>query len=427
MNIRIFGLLIRFFCLIGIIPSGMAQKSLNFHFSERARITSFDNAISLDDESLGWTFARFRTSLGANYSPVPGLTFHANVVNENWVWIKPDDKETRFAEIFIDKLNFHWKGTEKFPLELKVGRQNLIFDEGFICLDAQPLTGSRSIYFDAVKLNYSFHPESQLTAFVAKARLYDDVLPVLNEGSDPKRLVEQPNKGYGVYYTFLRNEGSLSLYFFRKETLATDDWPGQRKINTPGFRIQWPFENISLTAEAALQFGEQEQATHRAFGGYSYARLPVPYFNWMDNLNLGAFYYSGDNAETSSSEGWDPMWARWPKWSESYIYTHIREYNGKIAYWSNISALYLTLNGNTGKKIRHKISFYHLMANKNNPDDLAYGDGKTRGELFIYRLDYKLNTNWSGHLLYEKFFPGNYYENNADGYNWLRFEVMYKI
>ncbi|HKK10865.1 MAG TPA: alginate export family protein, partial [Bacteroidales bacterium] len=389
MNTKTFGLLIIFLCLMGFTLSVKGQNPFDISFSERARITAFDNAITFDDEDPGWTFARFRTSLSANYSPWNQLTLNANVVNENWIWIKPEDKDTRFAEIFIDKLNLHWKGTEKFPLELKAGRQNLIFDEGFICLDAQPLSGSRSIYFDAVKTKYSFNPKNTLTAFAAKARLYDEVLPVLNEGNTPQRLVEQPSKGYGVYYTHQRDEGSLSLYFFRKKTFATSDWPGQRKINTPGFRIQWPFENISLTAEAAMQFGEQEQSTHQAFGGYSYATYTMPQIQWVDDFNLGGFYYSGDNAETSAKEGWDPMWARWPKWSESYIYTHIREYNGKIAYWSNISAVYLTLNANSGKNIRHKISFYHLMANKNNLRDAAFDDGKTRGELFIYRLDYR--------------------------------------
>jgi hypothetical protein len=40
-------------------------------------------------------------------------------------------------------------------------------------------------------------------------------------------------------------------------------------------------------------------------------------------------------------EGWDPIFSRWPKWSESFIYTFTRE--SRPSYWSNMSSLYASL------------------------------------------------------------------------------------
>ncbi len=30
---------------------------------------------------------------------------------------------------------------------------------------------------------------------------------------------------------------------------------------------------------------------------------------------------SGDDPSTDDNEGWDPLFSRWPKWSELYIYS----------------------------------------------------------------------------------------------------------
>ena len=126
-------------------------------------------------------------------------------------------------------------------------------------------------------------------------------------------------------------------------------------------------------------------------------------------------------------EAWNPLWSRWPKWSESYIYTLIIENKGRVAYWSNIASLNMNIKGQFSDKISYTAAYHHLYALQDNPSDFTNGNGKTRGDLFIFKINYKLDKNWSGHLLWEHFIPGNFYFSSADSYQWLRFELLYKI
>jgi hypothetical protein len=52
--------------------------------------------------------------------------------------------------------------------------------------------------------------------------------------------------------------------------------------------------------------------------------------------------------------------------------------------------------------------------------------GRTRGNLIIGKLNFEFGKFWSGHLLWEGFLPGDYYFAAADGYNWLRAELMFR-
>jgi hypothetical protein len=53
--------------------------------------------------------------------------------------------------------------------------------------------------------------------------------------------------------------------------------------------------------------------------------------------------------------------------------------------------------------------------------------GSTRGDLVIGKLSCDINEHVSGHVLAEAFLPGNYYFDGADGYAWLRVELMFSF
>lgn len=112
-------------------------------------------------------------------------------------------------------------------------------------------------------------------------------------------------------------------------------------------------------------------------------------------LTLGGFYLSGDNPTTTKNEGWDPLWSRWPKWSESYIYTQILENKGKVGYWSNIASLNVMLSGKIAEKLSFIGSYYYLLALEYNESAFTNGTGKTRGKLFTLKINYALDKNWS--------------------------------
>ncbi|MBU0982664.1 MAG: hypothetical protein KKA42_02255, partial [candidate division Zixibacteria bacterium] len=145
-------------------------------------------------------------------------------------------------------------------------------------------------------------------------------------------------------------------------------------------------------------------------------------------VTIGAIYLGGDDPETQENEAWDPLFGRWPKWSESYIYTQLRE--DGVAYWSNLASLYGVLACSPAPGLDFSLSYHHLMASVRStltyPDSTVCG-GETRGNLVIGKLGYRINDRLTGHFLWEGFVPGDYYRDDADGYSWLRAELLCQI
>ena len=48
-------------------------------------------------------------------------------------------------------------------------------------------------------------------------------------------------------------------------------------------------------------------------------------------------------------------------------------------------------------------------------------------DLVIGKLRFRINKYLTGHLLWEGFWPGNYYKTGSDGYSWARIEFLFKI
>jgi hypothetical protein len=149
-------------------------------------------------------------------------------------------------------------------------------------------------------------------------------------------------------------------------------------------------------------------------------------------------FLSGDKTSTSKVEGWDPMFGRWPKWSEGLVYTLATEYsriipgtavpNEGISYWSNISAVGCGMKFNLAPGTDWMWDYTYFgapeLANKALGSFANVGTGKVRGNLIASRLIYKVNSTISGHLVWENFHPGDYYFSGADSFNWVRIEVI---
>jgi len=128
-------------------------------------------------------------------------------------------------------------------------------------------------------------------------------------------------------------------------------------------------------------------------------------------------------------EGWDPLFSRWPKWSESYIYALIIEQDGKVAYWSNFISMYESMKIRFTSQFSLILTNHHLYADKNAPPDKLFpgGSGKNRGSLWIAKAVVRINRNLAGHLVYETFSPGSFYSPDASRYYWVRFELKLSL
>lgn len=430
--------------LIFVQPILFAQENskLKFSFSERFRIVSWDNAVTLSESSKkGSTFTRNRTSFMTKWFPNEKLEFGIKFTNEFRKYFTPNNVDFHINEIIIDQLYLKYNTEKIIPGQLTIGRQNIILGEGFIVLDGNPLDGSRSIYFNAVKIDLELNKNNSLNIFGMFQPVTDDFLPTLNGGGvddkfkldDTYRLLEQKETGIGVYYTGNFDNLNLQSYFIRKNISDPDFSINQVEstINTIGSRFSAKInENFSLTTEFAYQFGDYDNLDRAAFGGYSYLNFQIKSGNFFlpKLFTFGGIYLSGDDPNTKKFEAWDPVFSRWPKWSESFIYTQILENAGKVAYWSNFASIYAEIKFVFNENIKLNASYHHMMAPETHSTDLfTSGGGSNRGDLLTAKLMYKINKSLSGHILYERFFAGNYYFKGADNYNWFRMELMFSI
>ncbi|MHB8054625.1 MAG: hypothetical protein ACYDH3_05205 [Candidatus Aminicenantales bacterium] len=402
-----------------------------FSFSERIRQESSDNVSSLDESRAdSSSYLRMRTSLAADWKPSKDLEFYLRLTNESKYYLSPkSDPKLKvnysLHEVVIDNLFAKWTRPAGLPISLTLGRQDLRMGEGFVIFDGGPGDGSRTAYFNGARADFHIDAANMLTAFYVKQPRTDEFLPRLNDVG--QILVEQAEEGFGLYHSGGFGKTKIEAYFFRFNREPYSLSSGAR-FQTAGGRVQIPFAaRLSLTAEGALQFGKQGAERKTGAGGYihlDYATgatgaLPAAF-------TLGGICLSGDDPATADKyEGWDPVFGRWPKWSESFIYLLAKE--TRVAYWSNFVSLFGGMNFILDPTVKLNLTWHHLgAAERTDPSSLWSGSRKNRGNLGILKLTYEISRHLQGHFVWEQFQPGNFYFSGAQSYAWIRFELLIK-
>ncbi len=418
-----------FLILLQLAPL-CAQENGAFRigYIHRIRLETWDNTIGLSQSAArGTSYLRNRLSLVGVYAPLPALAVTAQVTNENRYYFVPENQGFQSDEIFVDLLNVRWDCVAGLPASLVVGRQNIMLGEGFVVMDGGPLDGSRSIYFNAARADWDFPAAGRLTLLYVYDPVKDVLLPIIH--NQEKMMVEQPERGIVLHYATRIAENTFQAYFIHKSITPTGDRPGSAQINSPGIRFILPAgEAFSVTGEAAYQYGAWNGAGMRAYGGYLYGRYATGWSGAApSSVTIGGILLSGDDESTPDYEGWDPLFSRWPKWSESYIYAQAPE--RAPAYWTNLCSLYGRITFDFTSDIGFSFDYHHLTAPRKATARRSFpgGLGAMRGHLFIAKLSYQIRKNLAGHVLYEGFRPGDFYFDGASGYGWGRLEVLLTI
>lgn len=446
-----FHLTIHFVLLVSILLAFQvwaqdASKAFKWGFRERIRNTYMNNIIDFNDGVDDKTdMIRVRTNLWGQYSFSPKLSVFVQFTNEFRPFlIDPKDRDFTLNEIIVDNLYLNWTTGGDNPVSLRIGRQNLIYGEGFIMLEGGPWDGSRAIYHDAVKLSVKRGTTTIDFLGISNTRI-EERLPViksskLKNGELKGQPKDQPmndgkEQALGVYAVHKSPTGARwdAYYFFKTEDpdpiIPVSPWKDKLKLNTIGGRLQKPVSSrLKLTTEWAYQFGSQGNINQRSFGGYGYLSYLVQEKS-KGTLTGGLVYLSGDNPDTPDNEGWNPLFSRWPKWSELYIYSQIGEtIQGarKVAYWTNTVSPYVVYAFNLSPKINFSATFYHLNAlyGRYLGEELS---GTTRGDEIQFLVKFKINQFLTAHFLYDQFFPGDFYKEPRSAGSFIRGEVMYRF
>ena len=408
-----------------------------FGFQERVRSESWDNLGDHRDATPDFrTQYRFRTRLWAVVPLSRDVTFFAGLVNENRKLVRPDQavngREIAFETFYLDwRMGAAWS--------LRAGRQNLMRGDGFVLWDGSALDGSRTAYVNALDLVWSTGTAS--VEFLAISDPFKDrFLPRLNVSTNPRErqlLNERDEAALGIYATWRNTGRDLQAYAFHKTErhdvrAATDPlFQPDRRVEALGLRfVEDLAPGLVATAEGTLQSGWEEArpgaagpgAPIRAWGAQGrFARTFDHPFKPL--LTLGWVGLSGDDPSTAAREGWDPLFGRWPRWSELYIYSQVPE--GGVAYWSNLRMWEATFQAQPWKVLALKASVYWLRAYHpvlgRGP---VFAPGLGRGRLLELRADLTLSERWQGHMLYERLAPGTFYAGGDPG-RFFRVEAVY--
>lgn len=408
-----------------------AERAFTWGFEQRVRSENWDNILDYNGELPDLrNQVRYRTRLWANLPVTRDIDLYAGLNQETNQVIRTR-APWRFDEAIVENAYVDFKRLFTDGLSLRVGRQNLIRGEGWLILEGNPFDGSRSIYFNAFDFAYSWK-KSKLEVIGILNPKTDRFLPRVPDRHRP--LIEWDERAIGLYYTDRNSpRTSLESYYFYKTETRDSRGPGNpqyqpdRRFHTAGGRIvHSATATLDLAGELALQWGRQDpDSSIAAWGGYGYAKRrfggPLkPY------LQAGWWGFSGDNPGTAGKiEGWNPLFGRWPKWSELYIYTQWKEVG--VAYWTNLGMWQGEAGFSPSGAVDCRATFYRMDAFHPFPGSSAvYGRGTQRGNMYQGRVDLRVGRHWSGHVLWEHMLPGGFYSAKTPGY-FLRFEVIYAL
>ena len=447
MEKKVFLVMAALLLAVPVLRAGLLQDEiggpewLTYGAEVRVRQVGFNNIITWDSDNKAdqQHFFRLRTRLFAGVNPIPEISAYGRIINEWRYYVKHYDTAAgRWDndsyshpirhEIIMDNAWIKLQDLGELPLEIRLGRQDILgqYGEGFLLMDGTPNDGSRSFYSDGVVVRIDPDETNQV-----------DLIAFYNSQEQPFGIdlnddFYQDDQPIGLYGAYWRNNGGLladqaieGYYLFKDGRDASWATLPENQVHVIGTRFAGPVvDNISYAGEATLQLGEYDGNSMTAYGGYLRGTYTLADLDCRPAFSLEYVHLSGDDPDKSKYSGWDPIMARWPKWSELYIYSFLAENvagSGErhIAYWTNTEIYRARVTLQPIEKMSVDLVYQYLRA----PRATGSGTGKNRGQNPQVVLRYNF-TDWlSGHLWGEYFIPGNFHDGDDDGF-FARWEMM---
>lgn len=406
-------------------------------------------------EQVTQNYIRFRPRVWGEVKN-EDFKLYMRVTDEMRDYITPDSPNYRWPdEAFIDNLYLDLNNLFDGLVDIRAGRQDFfgangpVYGSGRVIADGTPADGSRTVYMDAIKTTVKFDEKNALDV-LAIYNSPDNQFNVGDSDGIPPLADERPltsiapgstdltEWGGGLYFRSKEfAEVPFELYYlYKRETKCTSAKGAPldgRNTHTLGSRVVPKLtETLSAEFEGAVQSGEKDSGpTTSGYMGYAGLTYKPAVDNSAKPYFTGSLYYlSGDKNNgrngSGSDTGWDPLWSRWPQFSELYAYNSIYG----LGYWSNL--VYPSVAAGVDIAPGHKVSSSLGPMYTAVQDDLGGGDGSLRGWLGMVRYDFPLFKNifglnskrgeLYGHVTAEVLEPGDYYAGNEMIY-FLRWEI----
>jgi hypothetical protein len=431
------------------------KTTFRYGADERIREEYFDNipikAPPPNDIARGGenNYFRFRTRVWTEFDPAEKVTLRLRAVNEFRQWDKPATPTLQKSsyefpdEVVLDALSVEIRDLMNDKLDLKVGRQDLIYGTGKVILEGTPKDGSRTIYFNAAKATWKGVKDTTIDVIGIYDKSLDDLaindanrdltgLDSNNDDMDESGVVLYlknksaptfPFEVYGIY----KNESDwdkISGSGTNAVTTAID----ALDLGTVGCRLLPEFsERLKGNFELAGQYGSRGDQDVQGYMLDAIVTYAVPAIEDMKPaVDCGWYYLSGDDPDSSKDEGWNPLWARYPQYSDMYVYAYDADGAGR---WSNLNMPHAGLSLSPAKWLKTTAMVAYLFA----PEKDGPGGGDERGFLAVLKGEFTIGESLlmhkdklAGHLQVEILEPGNYYNVN-DTAVFARWELAYSF
>lgn len=288
----------------------------------RLRYDGTDNLpTSSRGESEGSDYARIRIRpwMLAQYEDF-GL--YLRIADEFRYYHRPasNSSKQRWPDVlFIDNLHFTAKNIWDV-LDLRVGRQDMAFGAKRIISDGTGGDGSRSAYFDAIRLTWHADEKRSLDAFALYQSKKDWMLTLGKEhanGKDPQAYDTtgywQDEFGAGLYWQDRTNEyfGYDAYYVakaeFRNRNSKYRREGGRADTHTMGLRLLPRLsDTVSGEIELAGQVGSHNLLAGQAYGGLTYA----PKLTSKPKITGACWILSGDSDGERGEHAWHAVFNR---------------------------------------------------------------------------------------------------------------------
>ena len=185
----------------------------------RYRIIQEDaRKLNSDEPTNDRTWQRYRLRLWATLQVVPDSDINVRVITEPRYYNDRDDNQWVRDEILFDRLNVVVRDTFGLPLTTTVGRQGIRIADSWLVGEGTPLDGTRSDYFDAIRLVWApdDSPTSIDFSYIENRRKSDAYIkPIHDQDFD---VIEQDERGVVLYVgNELAEKRFLDTYFIYKK------------------------------------------------------------------------------------------------------------------------------------------------------------------------------------------------------------------